>query len=100
MTRLQAQVSTPNASRYINRLCKHFSHKIEATWDADQADLQFAAGHCQMTATSEHLQMICTATTADQAQQVADIVGGHLTRFAEGSREPEVLVPDWQTIGD
>lgn len=98
MIRLQAQVTTPNASRYLNRLCKHFSHKIDATWNGEQGDLQFESGHCQLTVASDQLRMICTATTADKAQQVAGIVGGHLTRFAEGSREPETLIPDWQMV--
>ena len=28
-----AEVATANASRYLQQLCKHFGHKVEASFD-------------------------------------------------------------------
>ncbi|MCH8497788.1 MAG: DUF2218 domain-containing protein [Marinobacter sp.] len=85
MPALTATIETTEASRLINRLCKHFSHKTPAQWDAAGGKVTFVMGQCQLEATPASLRLTCRAESADALQAVGDIVGSHLIRFANGA---------------
>lgn len=85
MSIMTATLPTTEASRLINRLCKHFSHKAPAQWDADSGEVTFIMGRCQLQATPDTLQLTCRAEDAEAVQAVADIVASHLLRFAAGT---------------
>ena len=55
MTRSRAQVQTPNASRYLVQLCKHFAHKIEVEYDTRIGQAIFPFGTCTMLADEQQL---------------------------------------------
>ncbi|PSF05227.1 DUF2218 domain-containing protein [Marinobacter fuscus] len=90
---MHAEVSTVDASRLINRLCKHFRHKIDARWDETEGFLTFAMGSCKLTARDSTLEMSCQAGSEAERDQVGDIVATHLVRFAGG----EVEQVTWQS---
>ena len=46
MPTMNARVATNDPGRLINRLCKHFRHKIEAEWTATDGRLAFSIGSC------------------------------------------------------
>ncbi|WVM88133.1 DUF2218 domain-containing protein [Halopseudomonas pachastrellae] len=76
----QAQVSTTHASRYIKRLCKHFAHKVESTWDEQQGVTDFPFGRCVMQADGAQLALHCTADDDTQLERVCWVVTDHLER--------------------
>lgn len=87
----QAVIQTAKASGYLQQLCKHFAHKVPATWDAHSGRVDFAMGACAMAAPEGEgrLTLAATAGSAEALAQVQEIVGGHLERFA--FREPLVV---------
>ena len=85
MPERQGQVTTANATLYLNRLCKHFSHKIPARWDDQQGELDFGIGRCRLSARANELAIVCEAGDAAALQDIADTVESHLARF--GTRE-------------
>lgn len=88
-----ARVPTASASRYLQQLCKHWSHKFEVRFDAQQGSITLPFGQTDLTADAQTL-VICLhlAEGADPARP-QQVVEDHLNRFA--FREGE-LVFDWQ----
>ena len=78
----EARISTEHAGKYLAQLCKHFAHKVPATWADDLGDVDFGPGTCHMQAAGGELVLLCQADTSDGLQRVTDIVGDHLTRFS------------------
>ena len=70
------------ASSYIARLCKHFAHKVPATYDETSGRADFGIGVAEMTATDTRLTMRITAPTADGLTKCKAIIEDHLVRFA------------------
>ena len=87
-----AEVATANASRYLQQLCKHFGHKVEASFDEKAGIVRFSIGDCRMQAEGEVLRLALDAPDAEALLQLQDVVASHLVRFA--FREP--LTVEWQ----
>lgn len=82
MIKRQAQVSTPNASRYLKQLCKHFSHKAAAEFDDASGRVEFAFGLCLMQAKDEQLTMECETDTPEAFARMRSVLDDHLKQFA------------------
>ncbi|MFC4349954.1 DUF2218 domain-containing protein [Fodinicurvata halophila] len=78
----EARVRTEKAGRYLDQLCKHFSHKIPAQWEASSGRLEFDMGTCRMEVEREALVLCCEAEDQADLQTVKTVVGDHLVRFA------------------
>ncbi|WP_318527576.1 aldolase/citrate lyase family protein [Albidovulum marisflavi] len=76
-------VRTENGGRYLQQLCKHWSHKAEATFDETEGQVVFANGQkVEMQAQSDRLDVVATAgPRADLAAWIS-VVEAHLKRFA------------------
>jgi uncharacterized protein len=87
-----AVVTTDKPVAYMRQLCKHFGHKVPATYDDRTGRIEFGAGDCDLTADAEALKLEITAGEAAQVQRLQDVVGSHLERFG---RRDELTVT-WQ----
>ena len=98
-----ANVPTASASRYLQQLCKHWSHNMDVTFDALHGRVIFpkdARGAnwpedaiFSMTATSDTLECKLEASVPEQLKGLQGAVERHLDRFA--FREAP-LTFDWQ----
>lgn len=77
-----ASVATPNASRYLQQLCKHFGHKVPASFDTRTGSITFPFGTCTLRADDAALHLSVTAPDAEQLERMRHVVGSHLLRFA------------------
>ena len=59
-----ARFETPNASRYLQQLCKHFAHKVPATFDAHHGEVELPPGRCVLDADETGLTIVCTPADA------------------------------------
>lgn len=84
-------VATPNASLHLAKLCRHFSHKVDAHWDIRRGEVDFGIGRCVLTASDWALDVECSAPREEDLDAVMQTVQSHLERF--GQRE--ALVLDW-----
>jgi hypothetical protein len=82
MIQSEARVSTTRASRYLGQLCKHFEHRIPATYTADHGRLEFTAGVCHLDAADDVLVLRAEAADEAKLHQLEDVVARHLERFA------------------
>ncbi len=73
---------TLGASRYIRMLCKHFAHKIDASYSEWRGDCQFPCGRAELIADSQSLQFRVFAEDLPRLQQTQAILEDHLLRFA------------------
>ncbi len=79
--RSEARVPTAHASRYLQQLCKHWSHKFPVTFDAAQGVVPFPDATCAFEASPDALTMTLTAAP-DRLAHMEGVVARHLERFA------------------
>ena len=90
-----AVATTPHASRYLQQLCKHWSHRFEVAFDPAHGRIDLGEGRvCELSATPEALT--ATATAPEEGlEQLQQIIASHIQRFAH--REPD-LAFDWRPV--
>ncbi|WP_084397357.1 DUF2218 domain-containing protein [Henriciella aquimarina] len=92
MTR-QAIVATAHASRYLQQLCKHWSHKFDVDYSPNAGRIALPLGDVALKAGETDLTIQITPTSVDNLEKLEDVVASHIDRFAhkEGG-----LTYDWQ----
>ena len=78
----QARVPTENASKYLQQLCKHFQHKLPATFDAVAGMITFPSGEVRLAAEAQILDIVVTCGSLDDLARLKEVVASHLARFA------------------
>lgn len=88
----KAMVPTPNASRHLQQLCKHWSHNLDVTFDPQHGSVTFPSnhrgaswpgdGHATFDARDQGLAVRIEASSADQLERLKGAVASHLDRFA------------------
>ena len=87
-----ARVPSEKAERYLAQLCKHFAHKIPASWEGTKGQADFGFGTCEMQAGNGELLLHCKAPTTSELDRVKYIVEDHVVRFGW----KEELAVNWQ----
>jgi len=75
-------VDTPHASKYLQQLCKHFGHKVEATCDPHSGFAALPPGPCTLRAENNHLYIHCQAKDEAGLDTMKYIIETHLVKFA------------------
>ena len=75
-------VTTEHASKYLQQLCKHFAHKVSASYNAQKGEVTFPFGSCQMEAEGDVLTIHCQAQSDEELLQTKAVIESHLERFA------------------
>ena len=78
----QTTLITSKADGYVAQLAKHFGHKIVVEQRADAVVFHFSAGTARAQAEGDLLRLSVQAETLEQLQEVEQILGSHLERFA------------------
>ncbi len=82
MASVTATVPTTNGSKYMQQLCKHWSHKLEVEFDTENARVTFPEAVATMAAAPEALTVTIEAADAEQVERMKGVVSSHLDRFA------------------
>jgi hypothetical protein len=89
-----ARVPTGSASRYLQQVAKHWSHKMTVAFTSEEATIDFPNGaRLAMTAAAETLDIVLTVPEDGDGVRMREVVSSHLDRFA--FREAP-LTFDWQ----
>lgn len=75
-------VRTPEASRWLQRLCHHFSRKIAVRYDEHEGHAEFPWGLCDMRADDTALHFACRAQDAQQLARVRFAIDEHVKLFS------------------
>lgn len=83
MSQSVARVPTHSASRYLQQLAKHWSHKMEVSFTAEEGRIAFLNGSVlEMRADSDTLDVVLTVPDGEDAERMRGVVASHLDRFA------------------
>ena len=81
----ETHIEPKEPSKFLKRLCHHFSLKIPATYDTERGRAEFAMGVCEMEVRENSLYLIVSAENDEALHTVESIVGSHIELF--GKRE-------------
>jgi hypothetical protein len=78
----RGRAKTASGSRYLQQLCKHWSHKFEVEFSEDRGQVRFPSATATIQASADAL--IVTVETDDprSVEQLKTVVANHLDRFA------------------
>lgn len=78
-----ARVPTHSASKYLQQLAKHWSHKMDVRYTPEEARIAFPGGAVlDMRADSGTLDVALTVPEDGDVARMRDVVSSHLDRFA------------------
>jgi uncharacterized protein len=77
-----AQVPTSQGARYLQQLCKHWSHKLDVQLTDNEGIVRFPHAVATMTAGAEALTVTVEAEDEETLQRMKGVVASHLDRFA------------------
>ncbi|MCZ4262982.1 DUF2218 domain-containing protein [Limimaricola sp. G21655-S1] len=78
----EGRFRTPNASRYLQQLCKHFAHKVEASCDTQSGRVAMPFGPVMLTATADELVVTVSTSDSEALARARKVIDDHLSRFA------------------
>ena len=87
-----ARVTTASAARYLQQLCKHWSHKFPVEFTPERGRIELPAAICAMEAGTDILTVTATVTDPAELSRIKDVIEKHIVRFAFR----ETLAFDWQ----
>jgi hypothetical protein len=76
-----AAVATEKPVPYMRQLCKHFGHKVDASFGDDHGYIQFEFGRCELQARDGELDLTVTAADEESRERLRRVIGSHLERF-------------------
>lgn len=83
MVRSEAQVPTTSASRYLQQICKHWSHKFAVEFTPERGLVPFSEDRrCDFEAADGMLTMRIEASDDALLERTQHVVVDHLKRFA------------------
>ena len=87
----RATIQTTSASRYLQQLCKHWSHKFTVEFSPEHGRIDLPAGPCTLDAEPGALHVALSVAEADKLPRLKEVVEEHIKRFAFR----ETLMFDW-----
>ena len=75
----EVPLTEASASRYLRRLCLHFSQKVPASCDESglAGEVNFSIGRCRMTSAAGTLAMQCEADSEANLEEVVAVIDRH-----------------------
>lgn len=77
-----AHVPTAHASKYMQQLCKHWSHNLPVDFDERRAEVKFPDAVADMIAQDDRLLVTIRGEDSATVARFQGIVASHLDRFA------------------
>jgi hypothetical protein len=78
-----ATITTASASRYLQQLCKHWSHKFSVEFTPERGTIPFDATRvCRLEALPDRLALRIEAGDDATLERMQGVVIEHLKRFA------------------
>jgi hypothetical protein len=92
-----ATIPTASASRYLQQLCKHWSHKFAVTFTPEHGTIPFDETRvCTLDASPDRLALRVDAADDATLERMQGVVIEHLKRFAFREDFGDVA---WQKAG-
>lgn len=82
MAKAIAVVPTENGWKYVQQLCKHWSHKLDVELGEKSGIVRFSEAVATMSADDQALTVEIEAASNDVLERMKGVVSSHLDRFA------------------
>ncbi len=82
MPERRVDIPTASASRYLQQLCKHWSHKFPVEFTPTHGEITLPFGACVLEADQEALKVRLSAADAASLPRFQEVVEEHIKRFA------------------
>jgi uncharacterized protein len=93
----EARIETQAASKYLQQLCKHWSHKFAVEFTPEQGRIPFPDGRsCELAAADAALTIRVTAADPATLDRTKIVVIDHLKRFAFRENLDDI---GWKDLG-
>ena len=86
----RADIATESGDKLINRLCKHWAHKLEVEQEEGKGRVNFDVGSCLMTSEPGRLHVAVEALDEEGLDRLEGVVASHIERMA--GKEPLEIV--------
>ncbi|TCU98530.1 DUF2218 domain-containing protein [Paracandidimonas soli] len=91
-----ARYITNEPARLILRLCKHWGHRFEVSFDDSQGEVWFDPVRCRMRVVDDGLDVVLEGPDTEGVRRMAPIFDNHIRRM---NREP-LSEPAWEHKDD
>jgi hypothetical protein len=78
----KSRVPTANAAKYLQRLCKHWSHRLDVDLSDGKGVIRFPSAVATMEASGDALLVTIEAEEGETLERMKGVVASHLDRFA------------------
>ena len=78
----KASVPTVHGAKYMQQLCKHWSHKLEVDLSEQRDVVKFPTAVATFDASAGTLQVTIEGEEAEAVERMKGVVASHLDRFA------------------
>jgi hypothetical protein len=78
----KASVPTANAAKYMQQLCKHWSHKLEVDLSERRGVVKFPAAVAAFEPGADALLVTIEGEKSEEVERLKGVVASHLDRFA------------------
>ena len=82
MTIVRGRAKTASGSKYLQQLCKHWSHKFEVEFSETRGQVRFPSAVAIMEASADALLVTIETGDPESVGQLKEVVARHLDRFA------------------
>jgi uncharacterized protein len=78
----KASVPTANGAKYLQQLCKHWSHRLEVDLSDRKGVVKFPAAVVALDAGEDALLVTIEGEDSEEVERMKGVVASHLDRFA------------------
>jgi uncharacterized protein len=78
----RGRAKTASGSKYLQQLCKHWSHKFEVEFSENRGQVRFPSAVATMEAGADALHVTIETDDTESVEQLKEVVASHLDRFA------------------
>ena len=82
MPKATAKFETAKGSKYLQQLCKHFSHKLDVSFTKTSGKIALPTGPAALEANSNFLRITVEADDIETLKRAKNIIDKHLIKFA------------------
>jgi hypothetical protein len=78
----RGRAKTASGSKYLQQLCKHWSHKFDVEFSENRGQVRFPSGVATIEASADALLVTIETDDSEFVEQLKAVVANHLDRFA------------------
>ncbi|MGJ0238441.1 DUF2218 domain-containing protein [Novosphingobium fluoreni] len=79
---VEAHVPTKSGAKYVQQLCKHWSHKLPVSLEGDTGEVTFETAVASMVAGPDSIHVTIQGEDRAALERLTGVVAEHLDRFA------------------